>query len=297
MKNLYVVDFGTGMVKIGITVNVEKRVAGIRTGAGIASQVKNLFVAHGDPKTIAKIEQSVLSLLAKFKTNGEWLEVDFDYVVNIVKGTQSAIMQDKSLSGDCFDLISSNFIGKTNVNLTEIAAAINKQRDEDGRPPYQLGAFLSSKSLADYIDAASKEWGVDQEEMLTRSGKASGSTVAHMSVGILLLESADMKSKVKIHKALIDGWNNEFFQRGGTEFFKLNAALSMSFGDDLNELANIAKLIRERILGEGAKTEDWNTASVPQTHLRYEWENKMCDMLRIGVIRDYEHAKEVIKKI
>jgi len=31
--------------------------------------------------------------------------------------------------------------------------------------------------------------------------------------------------------------------------------------------------------------------------LRYEWENKMCDMLRLGVVRDYEHAKELIGKL
>ena len=297
MKNLYVVDFGTGAVKLGIANNLKSRVAGVRSAAGITSPVNNLFTIQGTEAEITKIEQAALTLLSEFKTNGEWFAADFQFVVNVVKETQFEILREKNTTGDCFDSLALNFVGGAQVSLTDIAATINKQREADGKPPYQLGGFLNSKMLADYIDAASKEWNIKPEDMVIRSGKSSGSTIAHVSVGVLLMESADIKAKAKIHKILIDGWNNETLQRGGTEFFKLNAALSSSFGDNADEFINIAKLIRERILGADAKTEDWNSATVAQTHLRYDWENKMCDMLRLGVIRDYEHAKEIISKL
>lgn len=189
------------------------------------------------------------------------------------------------------------------ICLNDLFNAGNSIRLADGKPALQMAAFLNSKSLDEYVDAAAKEWNVPKEHFINKEGRGKTTrTYVHVSVALLAAESMSPRFHAHVHRVFIEGKLLEFRERGGTEFKNLNAAIDLYLPDRIGKdnkgvYINIAKLIRERILGDGAKTEDWNTASVPQTHLRYEWENKMCDMLRIGVIRDYEHAKEVIKRI
>lgn len=195
---------------------------------------------------------------------------------------------------------------QTNGNkicLNDMFIAGNALRLSLGKPALQMNAFLNSKGLYEYIEAASQEWNLPQNSFVIKEGKGKNTrTFVHVSIALLAAESMSPRFHAHVHRTFIEGKLLEFRERGGTEFKNLNAAIDLYLPDRQDKenkgvYIQLAKLIRGRILGEDAKTEDWNSATVAQNHLRYEWENKMCDMLRLGVVRDYEHAKALIGKL
>lgn len=189
------------------------------------------------------------------------------------------------------------------ICLNDMFIAGNAVRLSEGKPALQMASFLNSKTLNEYIEAAAHEWNIDKAQFIAKEGRGKNTrTYVHVSVAMLAAEFMSARFHAHVHRVFIEGKLLEFRERGGTEFKNLNAAIELYLPDRLGKdnkgvFINVAKLIRERILGGEAKTEDWNMASVAQTHLRYEWENKLCDMLRLGVVRDYDHIKQLIHKL
>jgi len=189
------------------------------------------------------------------------------------------------------------------ICLNDMFNAGNAMRLAEGKPALQMNAFLNSKGLAEYVEAASSEWNLDADSFIHKEGRGKNTrTFVHVSIAMLAAESMSPRFHANVHRTFIEGKLLEFRERGGTEFKNLNAAIDLYLSDregkdNKGVYITVAKLIRGRILGDDAKTEDWNRASVSQTHLRYEWENKMCDMLRLGVVRDYDHLKMLVNKL
>lgn len=188
------------------------------------------------------------------------------------------------------------------ICLNDMFVAGNALRLAEGKPALQMNAFLSSKGLAEYIEAAANEWNLQKEAFLVKEGGKRGrlvKTFVHASVALLAAESMSPRFHAHIHRVFIEGKILEFRNKGGTEFKRLNYHIDRYLPnregkENTGVYIQIAKAVREKILGEGAKTEHWNSATVEQTHMRFELENKLSDMLRVGVVRDYEHLKSLI---
>lgn len=189
------------------------------------------------------------------------------------------------------------------ICLNDMFIAGNALRLADGKPALQMNAFLQSKGLTEYVEAAAQEWNLPVDAFISREGKGRNTkTFVHPSVALLAAESMSPRFHAHVHRVFIEGKLLEFRERGGTEFKALNASIDEYLSgrdgkDNRGVFINVAKALRSRILGPEASTEDWNRASVDQTHLRYEWENKLCDMLRLGVVSDYDHLKTLISKL
>ncbi|MNQ15591.1 hypothetical protein D3C85_285640 [compost metagenome] len=189
------------------------------------------------------------------------------------------------------------------ICLNDLFIAGNALRLAEGKPAKQMNAFLSSKELAEYVDAAAEEWNLPSEHFIAREGRGrSTRTFVHASVALLAAETMNPRFHAHVHKVFIEGKLLEFRELGGTEFKTLNAAIDQYLPgrdgkDNKGVFINVAKAVRERIFGAGAGPDCWNTATVDQTHMRYEWENKLSTMLRLGVVRDYEHLKELIERL
>lgn len=189
------------------------------------------------------------------------------------------------------------------ICLNDLFIAGNALRLADGKPALQMNAFLQSKGLIDYVNAAAEEWNLPVDAFIVREGRGNQTrTFVHASVALLAAESMSPRFHAHVHRVFIEGKLLEFRERGGTEFKSLNVAIDNYLPERENKdnrgvFINVAKVFRARILGVDAKTEDWNHASVEQTHLRYEWENKLCDMLRLGVVQNYEHLKTLINRM
>lgn len=189
------------------------------------------------------------------------------------------------------------------VCLNDMFIAGNAIRLSEGKPALQMNSFLASKGLDEYLEAAADEWNIDRGSFITKEGRGKYTkTYVHVSIALLAAESMSARFHAHVHRVFIEGKLLEFRERGGTEFTKLNASIDQYLQgregkSNKGVFIQIAKLIRLKILGDEATTADWNAATVSQTHLRYEIENKACDLLRLGVVKDYEHLKELIGKI
>lgn len=187
------------------------------------------------------------------------------------------------------------------VSLTDIERAGRLYRLQNNMPDYQMAAFLESKLLKSYIVAASEVWALPEDSFLIRSGRGkTARTMAHISVGILLAEQISPHFHAAVHKEFIEGKLLEFRDLGGTEFKALNSAIDSYLPErELKEsnkgiFISVAKLLRTKILGE---SEDWQSATVAQTHLRYEYEKQLSQMLKLGVVKNYDHLKDLIEKL
>ena len=187
------------------------------------------------------------------------------------------------------------------VNLNQLCNAGNAWRLTHGMPIYQLGTFLDSVSLAEYIKAASEVWGIPASDFLTKAGKGKTSrTMAHVSIALLLGEQMSPILHATIHKVFIEDKLLEFREHGGTEFKALNVALDSAMvvweGRHAHQghYTTVAKILKASLLDDG---QSWSKATVAQTHKRYECEKRLVGMLELGVIRDWEHLKSIIPKL
>ena len=190
------------------------------------------------------------------------------------------------------------------VCLNDVFTAGNALRLSQGKAALQMASFLRSKHVEEYVEAAAEEWNVPKEQFITKEGRGNNTrTFVHISVALLAAEAMSPRFHAHVHRVFIEGKLLEFRERGGTEFKTLNANIEAYLPGREHKSSNkgvfiqVAKRLREKILGPDATTESWNHADVDQTHKRYEWENKLSDMLRLGVVKDFNHLKELIDKL
>lgn len=189
------------------------------------------------------------------------------------------------------------------VSLNDIFNAGNAYRLSNKKAALQLNSFLNSKGLSEYLDAASEEWNIPKDDFIKTIGRGKNTKrMVHLSVALLAAEQLSPRFHAFIHKTFIEGKLLEFRDRGATEFTKLNTAIDEYLPDrngknNQGVFIQTAKLMRQKILGEDAVTADWNSATVEQTHKRYDMENKISEMLRLGVVNNYDHLKQLINKM
>jgi hypothetical protein len=192
------------------------------------------------------------------------------------------------------------------ICLTDLAQAFNVIRMANKQPAMQLSAVLSSAGLAAYKVAAAKAWGMDESDLVkqvkTSNAKNQSRTYAHISVALYVAEVASPEFHAAMHKEIVEGRLLQFREQGGTEFKRLNYAIDKHLPgreDKPNNKGiyiNAAKLIRAKIT---KRDEDnvWQTATANQQQARTEVEQTLVDMLRMGLVRDWEHLKSLISKL
>lgn len=138
----------------------------------------------------------------------------------------------------------------------------------------------------------------DTPMITTKIGKGGGTWVNYE----LLIEAAaflDADFKLELYKTFIDAEILQWREDGGDEFINLNIAIDAYLPerdgkDNTGIFIQVAKQLKAKIL---SPDDTWNTASFPQLEKRAKLEKELCNYLRLGMIRNYEHLKEVISKI
>jgi hypothetical protein len=187
------------------------------------------------------------------------------------------------------------------VCLNDLILVGNKYRMQNDLPLMRVQQILRTQELDAYVAAAAKVWGKPQEELLMVQGRGGQArTMGHISVAIYVAEKMSPAFHAHVIKTFVEGKLLEFRELGATEFANLNSAIDNYLpGREDKEsnkgiYINAAKLLRESILGPNATAGDWNTATVAQTHARYRAETLCVDMLRLGMVRDWEHLKATL---
>ena len=138
----------------------------------------------------------------------------------------------------------------------------------------------------------------DNPFIKTKRGTGGGTWV-HL---YLLLDAAswlDADFKLELYDTFINNKILQWREDGGDEFINLNIAIDAYLPeregkDNTGIFIQVAKQLKAKIL---SPDETWNTASFPQLEKRAKLEKDLCNYLRLGMIRNYEHLKEVIEKI
>ena len=187
------------------------------------------------------------------------------------------------------------------VSLTDLARAGNKWRAEKGKAPRPLAQVLDSQGFKEFLSVAQADAG--GAALIKAEGRGNTKrTMATAVIAVYVAEQYSTEFHYKVIKTFLEGKLLEFREYGGTEFKAVNAAIDLYLpGRDGKSntgcYIQAAKALRAKILGADAEAGDWDKASVAQIHARYEAEKKLSGFLEAGLVRDWDHLKELIDKL
>lgn len=186
-------------------------------------------------------------------------------------------------------------------NLADVFQVGNSFRASEGKPAVMMAAWIQRQDVVEYVNFLSTQLGTPALER--RKGK-NGGTYAHLKIMIDAAASLSPQFKDEIYNAFITMNLAGIRDESGEAFKDLNEAFRIVADTILGKPAHkghyiqIAKQIRHCVERKsGLALVDWNCASPHQLQTRARIEDNLAVMLRLGVVRDWEHLKELIDKV
>ena len=205
-------------------------------------------------------------------------------------------------------------------NLNEFWDCGNAYRTQKGLSPKLLANWLRSADTAEYVAAVERElFGfnsvvsteLEKEGMVETITKTSqlfqtkrgryGGTWTHLYVLIDAAAYLDPDFKVQVYKTFIEGKLLQRRDEGGENFKAVNIAIDAYLPDREGKdnkflYINLANLIADKFgLPEVEKGKNrWNDATLHQTEARAKIEETLTIMMRTGLVRDWNHLKELV---
>ena len=170
-------------------------------------------------------------------------------------------------------------------------------RVNNGMAVPQLNNFLQSQSTKDFIEVCERKTGKPCIEVTGR-GK-NGRTWASIHMMIYAAEYLSTEFHFEVIDAFINNKILEWRDVSGDEFKALNIAID-NYLPNREEKSNkgiyinVARMLLKKVNPE---LSSWNDASADELRDRASIENKLVTTLKLGLIKDWEHMKEIIEKI
>jgi hypothetical protein len=202
-------------------------------------------------------------------------------------------------------------------SLTEVWKIGNAYRKMRGLPELDLSHWMRSPDTLEYVKVVEKDLGFEYADsahyevnksvlnhaiisplIKTKRGKGGG-TWAHLYILLDAAARLDPNFKHQMYKTFVESRILQWREDSGDEFINLNIAIDAYLPEregkgNKGVFIQIAKQLKEKILND---QEVWNTASFTQLERRAKIERNLCDLLRLGVVKNYEHLKELITKL
>lgn len=198
----------------------------------------------------------------------------------------------------------------------------NGLRATKGLTPLQMKDWLMSTQTRELVEALGRKYsepnsGISTITKVDPRGRSSlvdltkntsfiktkrgtgGGTWVHL---YLMLDAAawlDADFKLQLYDTFINNKILQWREDSGDEFINLNIAIDAYLPEregkeNTGIFIQVAKQLKAKILnGE----EVWNTATFSQLEKRAKIEKDLCNFLKLGMIKNYEHLKEVIAKL
>lgn len=202
-------------------------------------------------------------------------------------------------------------------SLTEVWKIGNTYRKMRGLNELDLSHWLRSPETLEYIQVVERDLGFESAEsadyetvnsvlthtitsplIRTKRGKGGG-TWAHLYILLDAAARLDPNFKHQMYRTFVEGRILQWREDSGDEFINLNIAIDAYLPEregkeNTGVFIQVARQLKAKILnGE----EVWNTATFNQLEKRAKIEKDLCGFLKLGMIRNYEHLKEVIAKL
>ena len=182
-------------------------------------------------------------------------------------------------------------------DLTQLWKVGTIMRVNNGMAVPQLNNFLQSQSTKDFIDVCERKTGKPCIEVTGR-GK-NGRTWASIHMMIYAAEYLSTEFHFEVIDAFINNKILEWRDVSGDEFKALNIAID-NYLPNREEKSNkgiyinVARMLLKKV---NPDLSSWNDASADELRDRATIENKLVTTLQLGLIKDWEHMKEIIEKI
>lgn len=191
------------------------------------------------------------------------------------------------------------------VEMKSFIARGNSIRLSKDMDIYNASQYLNSADMNDFVGALIKKYGGTRETYIRVEGRGSKSrTIADIRIAIKLAMRMDADFELEVIDSFIG--LAEWRLKGGDEFKLLNSAidrfLPMREGkDNKGCYIHVAKIIRSRCNAIPVRATDptWNQESADKhaQAMRYEMQHKLVNLLELGLVRDWEHLKELVGKV
>lgn len=182
-------------------------------------------------------------------------------------------------------------------DLTQLWKVGTIMRVNNGMAVPQLNNFLQSQSTKDFIEVCERKTGEPCIEVTGR-GK-NGRTWASIHMMIYAAEYLSTEFHFEVIDAFINNKILEWRDVSGDEFKALNIAID-NYLPNREEKSNkgiyinVARMLLKKV---NPDLSSWNDASADELRERASIENKLVTTLQLGLIKDWDHMKEIIEKI
>ena len=207
-------------------------------------------------------------------------------------------------------------------NLNQFWAVGNAFRIKNGKTPKHLENWLRSQETAEFVEALERDLkSVDSTDLekplknkaglvptvkstLIKSKRGQGGgTWAHLYILLDAATHLDADFKVMVYKSFVEGNILKNRDDAGNNYLPMNRAickiLDKSGEDARPYIIEIAKLLADKIgVSKPATGENrWNYANAEQLQARSTIEQKMTDLVNLGLVKNYNHFKELLSKV
>ncbi len=201
------------------------------------------------------------------------------------------------------------------INVTDLLKIGNKQRLINGLQPMTAPQLKRNKHLKEFIVSVEKQIKSGQYDNFDTSrpvvyvdgvgNKAKTWAFLPISLKMASLLSSDFEAE--LYRIFINDSLLQLRDDGGNNFKHLNRSIDLYLGGRENKKGNrgcyiqSATLLRTKIFPniEAPEGNIWNTDQATAHHqeLRKLYEDKLCTLLEMGVVNDFEHLKLFIGKL
>ena len=190
-------------------------------------------------------------------------------------------------------------------SLTDLFNIGNKMRVLEGKSVANMSLFVNSVATQEFIRVICEEQGCQPDEVIKRAGRGKSSrTEANLHLLIYAAEYLSMRFHYQVIDTFITGKLLQLRDDGGNEFKMLNLAIDRYLPgregkDNKGCYINIAKIIRNRCdLVKPENDPTWNQSAADKhaQAKRYELQHKLVSLLELGVVRDWEHLKDLANR-
>ena len=192
-------------------------------------------------------------------------------------------------------------------SLTDLFNIGNKMRVMEDKGVANMTLFINSASTQAFISIICEEQACHPDSVITKTGRGKSSrTEANLHLLIYAAEYLSTRFHYQVIDTFITGRLLQLRNDGGDEFGMLNRAIDRYLpgreGKASNHgcYINIAKVIRRRCnLVKPENDETWNQsiANKDAQLARYEMQHKLVNLLELGLVRDWEHLKDLVERV
>ena len=212
-------------------------------------------------------------------------------------------------------------------NLNTLWDFGNSLRELKGLPRKEIQEFMRSHETVEFIQALERKMDIHKDSnnedfkvgempvyeydksgkliggiksplVIVKRGK-NGGTWVHLMIMLRAAAYLDKDFEVEVYYSFIHNKVLQWRDDSGTQYNILKDAIDLYLPkregkDNLGVYIQTAKRIKSKINPDG---DEWNTANHTQLERRTHIEKSLVQLLELGVVKDYDHLKELLDKL